>query len=47
MRPVTLGEAIGSGFELVDGPPTGTKLVRGPSDTLTDGQDVVEREASP
>jgi RND family efflux transporter MFP subunit len=46
MRGVTLGDALGSGFELVDGPASGTKVVRGPADTLTDGQKVVEKDAS-
>jgi RND family efflux transporter MFP subunit len=44
MRNVTVGEPVGSGLELLDGPETGTKVVRGPADTLTDGQQVVEKD---
>jgi HlyD family secretion protein len=45
MRPVTLGEPVGSGFQLVDGPPAGTTLVREPSAELTDGQKVSRKDA--
>jgi HlyD family secretion protein len=45
MRPVTLGEPVGSGFELVDGPPAGTTLVREPSAELADGQRVSRKDA--
>jgi RND family efflux transporter MFP subunit len=43
MIPVTLGPPFGDGFELVDGPAPGTKLVSGPAAALEDGQDVKER----
>lgn len=46
MRAVTLGEAVGSGFELVDGPAAGTKVVRGPSEELSDGQKVEQESAT-
>jgi RND family efflux transporter MFP subunit len=45
MRSVTLGEAVGTGFELLDGPPVGAKIVREPAETLTDGQKIKEKEA--
>jgi HlyD family secretion protein len=40
--PVTVGEEIESGFELVDGPPPGTRVVKNPAETLRDGQSVKE-----
>jgi RND family efflux transporter MFP subunit len=41
---VTLGAQEGSlGFELVDGPPAGTKIVSSPSHELLDGQSVKEK----
>jgi RND family efflux transporter MFP subunit len=43
MIPVTLGKPFGDGFELVDGPAPGTKLVSQPPATLEDGQAVKER----
>jgi RND family efflux transporter MFP subunit len=43
---VTLGAAVGSGFELVDGPPAGTKLVSSPRAELADGQAVKEKGSS-
>jgi RND family efflux transporter MFP subunit len=46
MKPVTLGEAVGSGFELLEGPPAGTRVVRGPDPELQDGQQVKEKEAT-
>ncbi len=39
---VNLGEAFGSGFVLLDGPPSGTRLVKNPSATLRDGHNVKE-----
>jgi HlyD family secretion protein len=45
MVPVKLGPAFGRGFELVDGPKPGTRLVASPSDTLADGQRIKEKEA--
>jgi RND family efflux transporter MFP subunit len=43
--PVELGPPFGSGFELKRGPPPGTKLVKSPAETLTDGQAVKEKIA--
>jgi len=45
MLPVKLGPAFGRGFELVDGPRPGTRLVASPPATLADGQRVKEKEA--
>jgi HlyD family secretion protein len=46
MIPVRLGDAVGSGFELKDGPPAGTKVIRDPPPQLADGQEVKERSSS-
>jgi len=46
VTPVTLGEAFGSGFELVKGPAAGTRLVKEPPSTLADGQAIKERTES-
>jgi RND family efflux transporter MFP subunit len=43
LRPVRLGPTFGSGFELLEGPPAGTKLVKDPRPDLTDGQRVKEK----
>jgi HlyD family secretion protein len=43
MTPVTLGKPFGDGFELLDGPAPGTKLVADPPATLADGQSFKER----
>jgi HlyD family secretion protein len=43
MVPVTLGGAFGGGFELVNGPAPGTKIVSEPPATLGDGQAIKER----
>jgi HlyD family secretion protein len=40
---VTVGKPFGDGFELVDGPAPGTKLVAQPPETLADGQTIKER----
>jgi hypothetical protein len=41
--PVTLGDPVGTGFELKDGqPPAGTHIVNNPSATLADGQTIKE-----
>ncbi len=42
--PVVFGAALGGGFELTSGPPPGTRVVRDPAPTLSDGQRVQERE---
>lgn len=46
MRPVTLGAAFADGFELMQGPEPGTKVVKSPPHTLADGQRIKERNAS-
>jgi RND family efflux transporter MFP subunit len=43
MTPVTLGAPFGDGYEIVDGPAPGTKLVSDPPATLADGQAIKER----
>lgn len=43
MVQVTLGPKFGSGFEEVEGPTPGTRLVRDPLPSLADGQPVKER----
>jgi len=43
MVPLTLGPAFGDGFEIVDGPAPGTKIVSQPPGTLMDGQAIKER----
>lgn len=43
MVAVTLGSPFGAGFELAQGPPPGTRVVKGPSETLADGQQVKEK----
>jgi RND family efflux transporter MFP subunit len=43
MVPVRLGAPFAGGFELVDGPTPGTKLVSEPPATLGDGQSIKER----
>ncbi len=40
---VTLGPRFGDGYELVDGPAPGTKIVSDPPSTLNDGQEVKEK----
>ena len=45
MVPVKLGPSFGRGFELVDGPRPGTRLVATPPETLADGQRVKEKES--
>jgi hypothetical protein len=43
MKSVTLGPKFGPGYELTDGPPSGTKVIKDPPSTMTDGQRVKER----
>jgi RND family efflux transporter MFP subunit len=43
LQRVTLGAPVGSGFELIDGPPTGTKIVSSPRAELADGQSIKEK----
>jgi multidrug efflux pump subunit AcrA (membrane-fusion protein) len=45
MLPVKLGPSFGRGFELVDGPRPGTRLVSAPPETMADGQRVKEKES--
>ncbi|MBA2321207.1 MAG: efflux RND transporter periplasmic adaptor subunit, partial [Deltaproteobacteria bacterium] len=42
-RRVTLGPSIGDGFELVEGPPDGTRVVANPPEAIDDGYPVAER----
>lgn len=44
MSMVTVGGESAGGFELVDGPPPGTKLVANPPKDLQDGQKIKEKE---
>ncbi|MEY4510652.1 MAG: hypothetical protein RLZZ450_2774 [Pseudomonadota bacterium] len=43
-EPVTLGPKTGDGFELVQGPPVGTRIVMTPDAALSPGQRVKERK---
>jgi RND family efflux transporter MFP subunit len=43
MTPIKLGPAFGSGFELVEGPPPGTRIVAQPPTELADGQRIKEK----
>jgi RND family efflux transporter MFP subunit len=43
MVPVTIGARFGDGYELVDGPAPGTKLVSDPGAALGDGQAIKEK----
>jgi HlyD family secretion protein len=43
MRAVRIGPAFGSGFELLEGPAAGTKLIKNPPRDLADGQKVKEK----
>jgi hypothetical protein len=45
LTPVVLGAPFGTGFELKDGPPPGTKVIKDPPAALTDGQPVKEGSA--
>jgi HlyD family secretion protein len=46
LTPVTLGAAFGDGFEVEQGPPPGTKVVKSPPDVLQDGGKIKERTGS-
>ncbi len=46
MRQVKLGDEVGSGYELIDGPPAGANVVREPASTLVDGQKVKQKGES-
>jgi len=46
MVTLTLGAPFGGGFELIDGPAPGTKLIKSPPPTLADGQPVKEKTES-
>lgn len=46
MQPVELGDQVGSGFELRNGPPAGATVVRDPSSALFDGQKVKQKGES-
>jgi HlyD family secretion protein len=43
MLPVSIGAPFGDGFELVDGPAPGTKIVSDPGAALADGQAIKEK----
>lgn len=43
MRNVTVGAELGGGFEVIDGPSSGTRVVANPPATLADGQRVKEK----
>jgi len=43
MQPVSLGDAMGGGFELLSGPAAGTRVVSEPAADLADGQEVKEK----
>ena len=43
MRVVRLGAALGSGYELIEGPEAGARVVAEPPATLADGQRVREK----
>lgn len=45
MQKVTLGPALGDAFELLSGPSPGTRIVKAPPATLTDGKAIKERNA--
>jgi RND family efflux transporter MFP subunit len=45
MTKVTLGPPMAGGFELLEGPPSGARLVKDPAPTLADGQPVKEASA--
>jgi HlyD family secretion protein len=45
LTPVTLGPAFGTGFEVLNGVSSGTKLVNNPPQGLADGQKIKERNA--
>jgi RND family efflux transporter MFP subunit len=46
MQPVELGEPVGSGFELLAGPPAGATVVREPPGSLEDGQKIKRKDES-
>jgi multidrug efflux pump subunit AcrA (membrane-fusion protein) len=43
MTPVTVGEAFGAGFVLLQGPGAGTRVVANPAANLADGQKIKEK----
>jgi RND family efflux transporter MFP subunit len=43
LRPVVLGEQVGQGYVVTQGPPSGTRVVASPPDDLVDGAPVQER----
>ncbi|MBN2193746.1 MAG: efflux RND transporter periplasmic adaptor subunit [Polyangiaceae bacterium] len=43
MVPVTLGPTFGTGFELIDGPAPGTRVIKDPAPELGDGTQVKEK----
>jgi HlyD family secretion protein len=45
LQRVTLGAPVGDGFELLSGPPPGTRIIRSPQPSLADGKTLKERNA--
>ncbi len=43
MRSIEVGEALGAGFEVLNGPAAGTRVVADPPETLADGQRIKEK----
>ena len=43
---ITLGPALAGGFELLDGPAAGTKIITSPPPALVDGQPIREKGES-
>jgi hypothetical protein len=46
MKSITLGDPIGGAFEVREGPAPGTRVVRDPPATLSDGQAIKEKVSS-
>ena len=42
--PLKLGPVTGGGYEVLDGPGPGTRLIRSPAENLTDGSQVKLKE---
>jgi hypothetical protein len=44
VMPIQVGGVAPGGFELIDGPPPGTRLVASPAKDLVDGQKIKEKD---